>query len=387
MKNENVIQNNSSLEEIFSYLDGYTEEDLVDTTTRLIPDIKNIILYGAGTMGTIVLERLVNRGVKPRAFIDDTPAKQGTFLNGIPIYTSAMAFKKFGRKVTIVVTILNPNLPFIEAEKKLEHYGFNVVSMMVLSWLYPEMLADIANIGSPFMIRQCQKDIEECVHLWDDNISNECFNAQLRWRSTLDFSFLELPRLHDIYFPEDIDLNLSNDVVFFDAGAYTGDTSSNFIRYAGNNFKKIIAIEPDPTNYLKLVLELEKSLADRERFSCFNMGVGGKSAPLRFNSTGDMSASFSDSGDIVIDVEPIDYFLQNDCNLYLKFDIEGAEWATLNAAENFIVKNKPKMAISVYHHATDLWRIPLYIKRLLPDRKFYLRPHGVDGTDVILYVL
>src|SRR5207244_1444528 len=41
-----------------------------------------LILYGAGTLGSIVLERLRQVGVEPAAFADDTPEKQGQVVAG-----------------------------------------------------------------------------------------------------------------------------------------------------------------------------------------------------------------------------------------------------------------------------------------------------------------
>jgi len=60
---------------------------------------------------------------------------------------------------------------------------------------------------------------------------------------------------------------------------------------------------------------------------------------------------------------------------YIKFDVEGAEMAAISGGEKTITSNIPKLAISLYHKTMDFLDIPLYIKRLVPQYKLYLRHH------------
>ncbi len=54
-------------------------------------------------------------------------------------------------------------------------------------------------------------------------------------------------------------------------------------------------------------------------------------------------------------------------------DVEGAELKSLIGAKNTIIKNKPRLAICVYHKPEDICEIPEYILSLVPEYKFYLR--------------
>ena len=70
---------------------------------------------------------------------------------------------------------------------------------------------------------------------------------------------------------------------------------------------------------------------------------------------------------------------------YVKMDIEGAELDALHGMEKMIKSDKPKLAISIYHKPEDLWEIPLYIYKLVPEYKFILRHHHHRIHETILY--
>lgn len=52
-----------------------------------------------------------------------------------------------------------------------------------------------------------------------------------------------------------------------------------------------------------------------------------------------------------------------------------------------IVMHKPKLAICIYHSAEDLWRIPIYIKQLVPEYKIYIRHHTDIQYETVCYAI
>ena len=68
-------------------------------------------------------------------------------------------------------------------------------------------------------------------------------------------------------------------------------------------------------------------------------------------------------------------------------DIEGAEIEAIKGARNTISKHKPDLAISVYHKIEHLWEIPLLIKSLKSNYKFYLRSHEHFNQETVLYAV
>ena len=75
-----------------------------------------------------------------------------------------------------------------------------------------------------------------------------------------------------------------------------------------------------------------------------------------------MSSSFSSTGTVEVEVIPIDEVVAaNGAPVYLKFDVEGAEWEALRGCERLLTHARPLMAISVYHRPDDLWQLPLSV--------------------------
>jgi hypothetical protein len=71
----------------------------------------------------------------------------------------------------------------------------------------------------------------------------------------------------------------------------------------------------------------------------------------------------------------------------IKMDIEGSELAALYGARHLIAESRPSLAISVYHKPDHLWRIPLLLASWpeLGGYRYYLRSHGFNGFDAVLY--
>ena len=72
---------------------------------------------------------------------------------------------------------------------------------------------------------------------------------------------------------------------------------------------------------------------------------------------------------------------------FIKMDIEGSELKALHGAEKTIMRDKPKLAISIYHKLEDILDIPAYIHHLVPEYKFYIRHYSLNAAETILYAI
>ena len=66
-------------------------------------------------------------------------------------------------------------------------------------------------------------------------------------------------------------------------------------------------------------------------------------------------------------------------------DIEGSELSALKGAEDTIKKNKPKLAICIYHSNEDMLRIAEYVHEIVPEYKIFMRAHNMGIAENVLY--
>ncbi|MCM1022739.1 MAG: FkbM family methyltransferase [Prevotella sp.] len=156
--------------------------------------------------------------------------------------------------------------------------------------------------------------------------------------------------------------------IFADLGAYNGDTAAEFMSACNNNFKHLYAFEPNPRNFRKLT----KNIAESEKITLFNAAAGRENGTVKISANeGRMSRENGTGKTVEIPVLSVDNAVSERISL-LKLDVEGGEREALLGAENHI-KNGAKIICSLYHRNEDMFDLPLLIKNINPDLKFYVR--------------
>ncbi|MCM1157857.1 MAG: FkbM family methyltransferase [Bacteroidales bacterium] len=183
------------------------------------------------------------------------------------------------------------------------------------------------------------------------------------------------PYFQDVY-------PLTDSEVFVDAGAYIGDTIEEFIQHTRGQFRKIYAFEPDEINYQTLVTRY----GGNNRIRCIQAGLYSDNTTLNFEESGTDGSKFIQRGGKVVECMSIDKFIDDEVS-FIKMDIEGSELEALKGAEHTICKYHPKLAICIYHNDDDLWTIPLYIHKIVPRYKLYIRHHSLGFSDTVLYAV
>ena len=114
---------------------------------------------------------------------------------------------------------------------------------------------------------------------------------------------------------------------------------------------------------------------------------------IHFDAIGSTSSRVSgeemeNSGGIVIPVVAIDDTMDlNDKVTMIKMDIEGSELEALKGAKKTIQRDKPKLAICIYHKPEDVIEILEYILSLHDDYKLYIRHYQMSPCETIVYAL
>ncbi|MCK9391027.1 MAG: FkbM family methyltransferase [Syntrophales bacterium] len=353
------------------------------------PFEKSIVLFGAGGLGKKTLAGLRKIDIEPLAFADNNSDLWGRDIDGLKVMSVEDAANKFGQNSVFVIAIWKGEAVDTRAEQyqQLEKLGCaRIAPFGYLYWKYSDVFLPHFALDMPHKVLEQAEEVLNVFSLWEDNASRYEYLAQLNWRMNMDVDVLPHPVLHEIYFPNDL-IHILPDELFIDCGAYDGDTIKSFLNTQGFNSGKIIAFEPDPTNFKQLeqyVMGLPKGF--KERVSVYPFAVGACKSKVRFESLGTDLSAVGSSG-LEVDCVALDDVLGGGRPTYIKMDIEGSELDALIGAQNSIRNNHPILAISTYHRQDHLWRIPALIHSYDEGYRFFLRPHRLEVWDLVCYAI
>lgn len=181
------------------------------------------------------------------------------------------------------------------------------------------------------------------------------------------------------------ELKHQKDEVFMDCGGFDGESTKEFIKWCGGEYEKIYVFEPMEEG----IVLAESNLTELENVSLVQCALGMQDGEAQFaQSYGGMKGSrLGLGGDhtFSVPVRSIDSILEGSKASFIKMDVEGAELSALKGAERTLRRYKPKLAVSLYHKNEDIIEIPLWIKSVVPEYKFYIRHYSNKRWDLVLY--
>ena len=193
--------------------------------------------------------------------------------------------------------------------------------------------------------------------------------------SDLLYAIREDLQYFDVFSPVD-------DEVVIDAGAYDGTTAVQFLEWGKGKVKKVYSFEFDPVNAAKCEENL-KPYADK--VTLVKKGTWDKDEMTYTNAEGGADSRVGLTGSTAVYLTSIDNVVKDERVTFIKMDVEGAELKSLEGARNTIIKHHPRLAICVYHKASDLYELPGYILSLVPEYKFLLRHYCSCDFETVLY--
>jgi FkbM family methyltransferase len=328
---------------------------------------QNVSIFGAGSFGIEVSNKLKQRGYTIECFFDNDKKLHNSIINEIKVLSP----DKIDKSVTGLIIASTWYFDIIK-QLKANNTSFQGSILIIDPW---QNILDV-NINKTdsflfdFFYSKLRDDLskETLVNILQSRISTTSINES---------SYKQ-------YFHPNVKIE-DNDV-FIDGGAFTGDTLIEINKKENLNLE-VHCFEPDDINFDKL---LQESHLSKNKVVCNKLGLWDKDETLKFMSsaeTCDLSCKIEDEGDILIETISIDsYCSQNNIKpTFIKLDVEGAEKKVLEGSKNIIKKYKPKLAIALYHKYDDLWTIPYLINQIESNYSFYLGHHSDRWYETILY--
>ncbi len=318
---------------------------------------KPIFLYGTGNGADKILDELNRLNIRVSGvFASDGFVRNRTF-RGYPVQSYSAVKTQYGDIIALVS--FGTYLPDVIA---------NIKNLASETELYAPDVPVIPD-GTIFNLeyaREHREELEKAYSYLSDEQSRKVFKSTIMFKLTgkIDYLFECETDQKEIF--EIMDIKAAE--AFIDLGAYNGDTVAEFIEYA-EDYKKIIAVEPDFKNFRKLAANTENI----KNITCLNAAVGEKDGKTHFKMSGGRNSAKSDDGTEIPQICVDGLAVQG--NIYIKFDVEGAEISAIKGAADTINNIKPKLNIAAYHKNSDIFSIPLLVKKLNPDYNVFMRHH------------
>lgn len=245
----------------------------------------------------------------------------------------------------------------------------------------------IKAIRSFFYFSKNQKRVNTVASLLADKWSKEVYLAVIQSRY-MAFELEEYITWNCIYF-DNVFFTYSENEFLLDCGGYTGDSIDAFISFVPN-YKGIISFEPMPGNFE--IIKRKHGTNPKIRLENKGIWDGGDGVTFLLNGASSKiiipGRKDNEKDNVIeIDVTSIDSLNLQEKVTFIKMDIEGAELNALKGASQTILRDKPKLAISIYHSNEDMIEIVEYINKLCPEYKLYVRYYlaTIYDSDTVLY--
>jgi FkbM family methyltransferase len=370
---------------------------------------RKLVLFGAGDNAAYIISRYYHYD-EIYAIWDNNSAKWGgkhSGLGGIPVSKPELTDVK-PVEVVVLITV-SDELAISEIQEQLNGMG--------ITYVYPgailELMNEIERYNADFtrkfhelntygLIERSRDKIEQVRGLLADEKSIVVYDAIVdKTKYNLDDYTDVADDLYEHYFSDGI-FHYSDSEVLVDGGAFLGEDTIRLARLIGKDkIKRSYCFEPDIANYQRCIKNLLKFFNENngedlpdcykgEHFVVFKSGLLDVNSNVGFISYGTHNSVFAylrnaSASESIPAVRLDDAIDPNSKITLIKMDIEGAEIPALRGAEQIIKRDKPKLAICIYHMIEDLWTIPLYIHSLVPEYKLYVRHHTTKFWDSVLY--
>jgi FkbM family methyltransferase len=333
----------------------------MDMWDRLSRESRPIVVYGMGNGADKLIERFKKYNIEISDFFASDGFVRGHTFHGMRV-KSFSEIKENYPDFVIVLSFASNREEVIEMLEKIDsEHEMYVPDMPVAGEEY---------FDREFYNAHYDQIVKAYGHFADDESKN-AYAGIINYKLSGKMQYLM-----NAYSTKDelyAELSASPIKTYIDAGAYNGDTAKEAITYFPD-LREIVAIEPDPKNYKKLVQFSET--VESPGIKAINAAVWKQNGAGEFSSSGNRNSSISSTTSYEhkeTDVSLISIDSLNISPDYIKYDVEGAELEALIGSHETIERAQPSLLVSLYHRSRDIFEIPNYLSEKYPFYRMVLR--------------
>lgn len=331
-------------------------------------EAKPIFLYGTGNGADKILNIMNSRSIKCAGVFASDGFVRDRYFREMKVRSYFDVRAEFGDEFVILCAFGSPRKEVIDFVRELDtrHDLYIPEVPLFCDNLYDELFThEYLSIH--------RNEIEKAYSLFSDDYSRELYFEMLAFRLTGKIRYLSRV--------EDVAASLSSIVPssitkVIDCGAFRGDTAKIFISVF-KDIEKILCIEPDPRTFRHLCEYAE----EEDKCIPLNAMTGERSGKCTFMSSASRASSGAKqnkrSKETECDVCAVDDTeiarSSSVGELLIKYDVEGAEKASLIGSRETVSGTGCCLSVSLYHRTEDIFALPILISSMHSGYKFYLR--------------
>lgn len=381
-KVENMTYKEKWEQEFKALIMSSERKKTINEWKELLSKEEVVYIYGAGHLGRMLADYLHKCDISVSSFVDQNPDKEGKeIIWGI----KCILPEQMKEDALILVAVEVGNDLAHRLCSKYSEKVYNASNLIlpkakeveeILALPKEELLSILERMGTVFDMLEDEHSAQTYYYilkgLFIEKPYHNCFAKSYCDRNE--------------YFRKEI-FNPNKSRNFIDCGAYEGDTFEEYLTFVDQKFENAYLFEMDEHSADILETRIQNFGEEiKKKTYIFNRGVYDQEISLAISNTlHDGMAMVDMEGQKKQVFDTLDHCVGNRLVDFIKMDIEGSELAGLRGAKKMIQKNKPNLAICIYHKVGDLWEIPECIKQLVPEYRFYIRHCSHYDQDMILY--
>lgn len=374
------------LRSLLSTLDGTGM--MVDECLKAAAESRGLVIFGAGVGGEQLYRLLMDNGLEDRilAWSDNNHLKFGRWYmdERLRIIPPNDLYGKYGGELLILVA----SSAFDLIKEQLLGYGFMPENIRLFNFAFMDLKYTDKNF-----IWDHLTDFQRAYGRLGDDKSRRIFVNILNYRISKDEAYLKQMNA-DVddekyqYFDGEL-FDFRQDECFLDIGAYTGDTFGAFYEVYEGAFEDYYGFEADREIYDRFLARIDKEYQSSTR-KChiYNIAAWDENTELHFDENPGSSEMKAENGaGNTVAGRKIDEVLGDRRITFIKMDIEGAEIHALAGMREIIRKNRPIIAMCVYHRRDDFYKLTDFVEGLCGGYHFYFRQYRYTPTETVCYAI
>ena len=347
-----------------------------DLFTKLEKEHRRILLYGMGNGADKILTEMEKRHIPVAGIFASDGFVRGHCFHGMRVMSYSEVKEQYTREECVILLAFGSSRP--EALSLFEQVNAD----------FELLVPDMPVCGGPLFdapyLQENLSSVTAARALLEDEDSRRVYDEIIAFRLSGEFS-----RLLSAVSEKDPWAYVKESKIAItgiaDLGAYNGDSAREALSLFSPDL--ILAAEPDRRNFKKLS-DWSESVTDCA-VECHQVAICDRVGEAAFDDSGNRNAGLcTGRARTTVSTATLDSLLRGRRVDYVKYDVEGAEKEALLGSADTIRTHRPILRVALYHHSGDLFELPLLLREICPDYRFYLtRARSVPAWDIDLIAI